>query len=81
MDTPPIRVVRDAVTRAELATLAERQFGNMVKAVVDVARGVMAIGGELHAVRPAQGNRSRDVEDVGLRSVIRGVVSRLVTAA
>lgn len=56
MDTPPIRIVRDAVTRVELAALAERQFGDMVKAVVDV-------------------------EDEGLRTAIRGVVSRLVTAA
>ena len=115
MDTPPILIVRDAVTRAELTALAERQFGDMVKAVVDVARGVMAIGGELQAdeeaalmddgsrqadlwginlypgehgvdwiefdsvinVRPAQGNRTRDVADERLRDPICGIVSPL----
>ena len=29
-------------------------------------------------VRPSQGNRSREVEDEGLRAVIRAIVSRLV---
>jgi hypothetical protein len=29
--------------------MAADQFGEMVKAVVDVAQGIMAIGGELHA--------------------------------
>jgi hypothetical protein len=32
-------------------------------------------------VRPAQGNRSRDVEDEARRAAIRGVVSRLVPDA
>ena len=88
----------------------------MVKAVVDVSRGIMAIGGELHAdeeavlldqganqadlwginlypdaapseriefdsminVRPAQGNRSRSVEDPVLQARIRDLVARLV---
>jgi len=34
-------------TRARLLGLAEGQFGDLVKPVVDVERGVMAIGGEL----------------------------------
>ncbi len=29
--------------------LAEQQFGDMVKAVVDVERAIMVIGGELHS--------------------------------
>lgn len=116
MDAGSLRIVRSPIARADLAALAERQFGDMVKAVVDVARGVMAIGGELHAdeeaallddgsrqsdlwginlypgepgagwiefdsminVRPAQGNRGRDVEDEGRRAAIRRVVNALV---
>jgi len=113
---PDIRIVRQSITLAELQALAREQFGDMVKAVVDVQRGIMAIGGELHAdeettllddgsrqsdlwginlypdaagadrvefdsminVRPAQGNRSRSVQDGGLRDLIRDVVKRLV---
>jgi hypothetical protein len=110
------RIVRTAISRRELVKLAEDQFGDMVKAVVDVSRRVMAVGGELHAddesallddgsrqqdvwginlypgesgpdwiefdsminVRPSQRNRSRDVEDEGLRSSIREIVAELV---
>ena len=42
-------VIDATITRQELAAMAEQQFGNLVKAVVDVERGIMAIGGELHA--------------------------------
>lgn len=33
----------------ELATMAREEFGDIVKAVVDIKQGLMAIGGELHA--------------------------------
>jgi hypothetical protein len=112
----PIRIVREPVTLDELRSLARAQFGEMVKAVVDVQQGIMAIGGELHAdeeavlldqgsrqpdlwginlypdaaevervefdsminVRPAQGNRSRSVEDTSRRERIQEIVGRLV---
>ena len=45
----PIHIVRAPVSLDELRRLAAPQFGDFVKAVVDVSRGVMAIGGELHA--------------------------------
>jgi uncharacterized protein YktB (UPF0637 family) len=54
-----ITIIRDAVTRHELNDMAKQQFGDMVKAVVDVKQGIMAIGGELHsdeeAMLPDQG--------------------------
>jgi hypothetical protein len=48
---PPddMEVVRESVTLYRLAELAETGFGNLVKAVVDVGQGIMAIGGEMHA--------------------------------
>jgi hypothetical protein len=46
---PGIEVVRERVTLERLRALAEALFGDLVKAVVDVDRGIMAIGGELHA--------------------------------
>ena len=45
----PIRIVSEPVDLDELRALAQQQFGDFVKAVVDVRRGVMAIGAELHA--------------------------------
>ena len=85
----------------------------MVKAVVDVERGLLAIDAELHAdlekmfldnganqldlwginlyfdgdlieydsminIRPAQGNRSRDVEDEAIRTKIQDIVAKWV---
>jgi len=48
---PPegIEVVRDSVTLSHIQTMAENQFGDLVKAVVDIEEAIMAIGGELHA--------------------------------
>ncbi|MEX0892971.1 MAG: DUF5674 family protein [Gemmatimonadota bacterium] len=114
-----IQIVRQAIPRSRLATIAAAQFGDMVKAVVDVRRKIMAIGGELHSdeeacllddgsaqvdlwginlypedegeawleydsminVRPAQGNRSRSVDDDAVRVAIRSVVAKLVEEA
>lgn len=44
-----IDIVRRPTSRARLSAIAQVQFGDMVKAVVDVERRVMAIGGELHS--------------------------------
>jgi hypothetical protein len=44
-----IKVIRDAVSRDILQEMATQQFGDMVKVVVDVEQGIMAIGGELHS--------------------------------
>ncbi len=111
-----IKVVQTSVTRADLREIAASQFGDFVKAVVDVERGIMAIGGDMHAdeeatlldtgsipqhlwginlypdlsgdqwvefdsminVRPAEGNRSRDVESPEIRARIAGIVAVLV---
>lgn len=42
-------ILREAISRAQLQTIAAERFGDMVKAVVDCERRMMAIGGELHA--------------------------------
>jgi len=46
---PAIEIVRKSVGLPHLRALAEGLFGDLVKAVVDVDRGIMAIAGELHA--------------------------------
>lgn len=44
-----LQIIRQPLTRASLAAEAALGFGDMIKAVVDVERRVMAIGAELHA--------------------------------
>ncbi len=48
-DPTDLRIVRVPVTLADIEAMAERMFGSLVKAVVDVERGIMAVGGEMHA--------------------------------
>jgi len=65
-----IQIVREPIAADELRTLARGQFGEFVKAVVDVRLGVMAIGGELHADEEAllieQGARQADLWGINL---------------
>ena len=70
MEMPPPRIVRERLTRSELVTIAAEQFGDMVKAVVDVERGIMALGGELHSDEEAllldDGSSQRDLWGINL---------------
>ena len=70
MDTAHILIVRQRITRRELVTIATAQFGDMVKAVVDVARNVMAVGGDLHADEEStlidDGSRQSEVWGINL---------------
>jgi hypothetical protein len=44
-----IKIVKDKILLEEVKKMAQEQYGDMVKAVVDVEKEIMAIGGELHA--------------------------------
>ena len=65
-----MRIVRQSISRSDLTALADVQFGDMVKAVVDVARGIMAIGAELHSDEEAalldDGSQQTDLWGINL---------------
>jgi hypothetical protein len=42
-------ILREPVGRGVLTEIAQGGFGDMIKAVVDVERGVLALGAELHS--------------------------------
>ena len=44
-----IRIIEKPISIADLREIAKLRFGDMVKAVVDVQKKIMAVGGELHA--------------------------------
>lgn len=44
-----IKIVKNPISKKELINIAKKQFGDLVKAVVDVEQGIIAVGGELHA--------------------------------
>lgn len=109
-------IIRERIAPDLLRRLVDAHFHDMVKYVVDVARGIAAIGGEMHAdqeavllddgsrqadlwganyhpgrgeegcieytslinIRPAQGNRSMEVEDAEIKSRVRAVTHDLI---
>ena len=44
-----MQILQKSITRAELTALAENTFGDMIKCVADVKRGLLALDAELHA--------------------------------
>ena len=44
-----IKIIKKPIDKKELIDIAKKQFGDLVKAVVDVEQEIVAIGGELHA--------------------------------
>jgi hypothetical protein len=44
-----MRIITSPISLTELKAMAEDRFGDMVKAVVDIERGIMAVDAELHA--------------------------------
>ena len=44
-----MRIITEGITVDNLREMAREGFGDMVKAVVDIDRGILALGAELHA--------------------------------
>lgn len=44
-----IIIITSQITLKELKEIAKQRFGDMVKGVVDLEKGIMALGGDLHA--------------------------------
>jgi len=65
-----IRVIKVPITRTELGEIAKERFGDLVKVVVDIEQGIMAIGGELHADEEAllleQGSTQKNLWGINL---------------
>lgn len=65
-----IKILKNPITLAELRQIAQNQFGDFAKAVVDVAKGDLALGGELHAdaeaILIANGSQSQNLWGINL---------------
>lgn len=71
-----IKVVQGKITIPELEEFAKARFGDLVKAVVDVEKGIMAIGGELHADEEAmlleQGSKQENLWGINIYPAMTG---------
>lgn len=65
-----IIIIKDKISLGELTTLAHETFGEFVKAVVDIEKEAMALGGELHADEESAllkaGSNQRDLWGINL---------------
>jgi hypothetical protein len=65
-----ILLVDAAISREQLKEIGEPQFGSYVKAVVDVNKAIMAVGGDFHADEEAflleQGSSQNDLWGINL---------------
>ena len=71
-----MKIVDSPITLDELKTMAEGLFGNLVKAVVDVERRIMAVDGELHADEEAllleSGSRQESLWGINIYPELEG---------
>jgi hypothetical protein len=71
-----VKIIDAPIFLADLRVMAENRFGNMVKAVVDVERKVMAVDGELHADEEAllleNGARQENLWGINLYPALEG---------
>jgi len=73
-----MKIVTEAVTIKELKDMEADMFGNLVKAVVDVEKEIMAIDAELHADEEAllleNGSKQENLWGINLNKKISGVL-------
>ena len=71
-----MKIITDHLTLAELEKMASKFFGNMVKAVVDIEREIIAVDAELHADLEAllleQGSEQRNLWGINFYPEIAG---------
>lgn len=71
-----MRIVHTSISLSELKRMARRGFGDLVKAVVDVERGIMAVDAELHADEEAalleDGSEQTDLWGINLYPELSG---------
>jgi len=71
-----MQIIKNKISIEELKGLALKMFGNLIKAVVDVERKIMAIDGELHSDEERllieNGSKQQNVWGINLYPEIQG---------
>ncbi|MBQ6953922.1 MAG: hypothetical protein IJP81_08460 [Bacteroidales bacterium] len=75
-------ILQQAISISQLKELAQNTFGDMIKCVADVKRGLLDFieFDSLINIRSWQGNPSRGVEDPDVREAIKSIVDKFITA-
>ena len=71
-----MKIIENKITTDELQEMAKNMFGNLVKAVVDIGRGILAVDAELHADLEAilmeNGSKQKDLWGINLYPELTG---------
>ncbi len=71
-----MKLINQEITIKELRAMAEKMFGNLVKAVVDIKRELMAVDAERHADEEAllleNGSKQKDLWGINLYPELAG---------
>ena len=71
-----MKIIESEITISELKIMAEKMFGNLVKAVVDIDKGLMAVDAELHddeeAILIEHGSKQKDLWGINLYPQLTG---------
>jgi hypothetical protein len=66
----PLELINSPIKKERLFEIANERFGDLVKAVVDIEKEVMAVGGELHSDEEAllleQGSLQRNLWGINI---------------
>jgi len=65
-----MKIINDKISVAELNEMAEKMFGDFVKAVVDIDKKIMAVDSELHSDEEAllieKGSKQKDLWGINI---------------
>jgi hypothetical protein len=71
-----MEILKTVINKGELKSVAEKTFGDMVKAVVDVRKELLAIDAELHSDLEAlfieSGSKQQDLWGINLYPALEG---------
>ena len=71
-----MKIVKDVIIREELHRMASERFGNLVKAVVDLGKEILAVDAELHSDLEALllefGSKQKDLWGVNFYPELQG---------
>lgn len=71
-----MRIIIDKIKTSELQEMTKNMFGNLVKAVVDIDREIMAVDAEMHADEEAllleEGSKQEDLWGINFHPDIDG---------
>ena len=65
-----MRIIQDKIAIEDIKQMAQSKFGNLIKAVVDINKNIMAIDAELHADEESllieNGSRQQDLWGINI---------------